>query len=590
MTQDRHGKALATFYKEAIAKGRAYLDELYPVEDCPPSDKDAHNILNLNKNSSVWRITVTGKLRTFTFYVAIPQTFPDSFPKVYLSEIDYAEISPVPHVDKNRFVCTRDTATAVLNDAQPGEAIEGLLKVAVNNLEAGIRGELKRDFEEEYLAYWNDEAELKAIVFSNLPTPPAKVLMFAFSEPLFDAFHLITTSNSSAISWVQRIGVDRSIHSGEEILFLPLPNVPEFLPATNHDIDALLNALDPASSAALDSFRGNIILASIVRRDDVMLFCWMHPLLPLDGFRAKRGAVPLKLRIKRSRNKKIVKFSIKRFDLDRLIRRAVDMGTVTKEDNPIAIVGCGSVGSNVAMLLAKSGAQNFILIDEEPLNEENVARHLCGIHDVVTTKSKVEAVKKTLEKHLPFVKCDIHQKNILDLFIHEPQTFNNSKVVIFATANMAAERRANDFFHTQIMKPVIYLWLEPYGVAGHVLFVSPEHGGCYRCCFDSNGDFLFYVSAPGQGFNRRETGCQTTFMPYGAVDLGMFCSIACKIIIEILSKMPARSTLYSWIGDRKQFESNGFKISDDYAAHDNYSIHVRYPVPQVMCEVCKAKH
>ena len=590
MMQDRHDNELAAFYREAIARARAYLNGIYPVENFRESDKDFHHVLNQNKSSSVWRITAIGKLRTFTFYIAIPQTFPDSFPKLYLSEIDYAEISPIPHVDRNRFVCTRNPDTVVLNDGQPGEAIEKLLKVAVNILEAGMQGEMKKDFEEEYIAYWNDESELKAIVFSDLPAPPARILMYAFAEPLLDASYLITTSNPIVISWLQRLGVERHISSEERVLFLQLPKVPESLPKTNRDILALFAHLDLASLSALDSFRGNTVLASIDRGDQFMLFAWAHLLLPLKGFRRKKGKIPLKLSMRQFPDEKIIRFNIKRLDRDRLIRRAIDMGTFGQEHDSITIVGCGSVGSNLAMLLAKSGTKNFILIDEETLVEENVARHLCGIHDVVTTKSKAEAVKKTLEKHLPFIKCDIHQKNILDMLIHEPQTFNNSKAIIFATANMAAERRANDFFHTQIIKPVIYLWLEPYGVAGHVLFVSPEHGGCYRCCFDFNGGFLFSVSAPGQEFNRREAGCQTTFLPYGAADLGMFCSITCKIIIEILCKIPARSTLYTWIGDKNQFESNGFKISGDYAAHDNYSIHVRNPVPQVMCELCKTKH
>jgi molybdopterin/thiamine biosynthesis adenylyltransferase len=588
--QDPHDNGLTSFYRDAIARARAYLNGIYLVEDFRESDKDFLHVLNQNKSFYIWRITVTGELRTFTFYVAIPQTFPDSFPKLYLSEADYAEISPIPHIDKNRFVCTRDPATTVLNDGQPGEAIEKLLKVAVDILEAGIKGEMKKDFEEEYLAYWNDESELKAIVFSDLPTPPARLLMYALAEPLLDASYLIVTSNSGAISWLQRLGVERHISSKEEILFLQLQKVPESLPKTNRDILVLFAHLDPLSAAALDSFRGNTVLACISKGDDFMLFAWAHLFLPLKGFRRKKGKIPLKLSMKQFPNEKVFRIKIKRLDRNRLIRRAVDMGIVAEGRHLIAIVGCGSVGSNLAMLLAKSGSKNFILIDEEALLEDNVARHLCGIHDIATTKSKVEAVKNTLEKHLPFIKCDIHQNNILDLLSQEPQIFGSCKIVIFATANMAAERRANHFFHTKIIKPVIYSWLEPYGVAGHVLFVSPEHGGCYRCCFDPNGDFLFSVSAREQSFDRREAGCQTTFLPYGAADLGMFCSIACKIIIGILSKMPERSTLFTWIGDRNQFESNGFKISDDYAACDNYSVHIRYPVPQMMCEVCKTKH
>jgi molybdopterin/thiamine biosynthesis adenylyltransferase len=239
------------------------------------------------------------------------------------------------------------------------------------------------------------------------------------------------------------------------------------------------------------------------------------------------------------------------------------------------------------MLLAKSGFQLLTLVDDEDLTEENVARHLCGCHEVATIQSKVRAVKQTLERHLPYVVCDAKESDVLDLLINAPETFRVVRLVIFATGNMAAERRANDFFQTVMPKPVVYLWIEPFGVGGQVLYVSPGRGGCYRCCFDSNGAFRFAVAANGQKFARREAGCQTTFTPYGAADLEIFCAIACKEIIQIIQRSPDRNTLTTWIGDKEQFESAGFKISDAYAAHESYSLYRREVSRQPSCEICR---
>ena len=46
------------------------------------------------------------------------------------------------------------------------------------------------------------------------------------------------------------------------------------------------------------------------------------------------------------------------------------------------ILGCGSVGSLVAMELARSGVGHFYLMDADIMEYHNICRHQCGIEDV----------------------------------------------------------------------------------------------------------------------------------------------------------------------------------------------------------------
>jgi len=47
----------------------------------------------------------------------------------------------------------------------------------------------------------------------------------------------------------------------------------------------------------------------------------------------------------------------------------------TMDGGPIVLIGCGSVGSKIAMHLARSGQEPFVLIDRAPFSPHNVARH-----------------------------------------------------------------------------------------------------------------------------------------------------------------------------------------------------------------------
>jgi molybdopterin/thiamine biosynthesis adenylyltransferase len=591
MTHDQHENSLRTYYSKVLEITRTYLQSRYTLEEGQKDDKDVKHVSQLNPLSAIWRITGSGTKRSFTFLIAIPPRFPDYPPKFYLGEKDFLDFKTIPHVDKNREVCTRDPAIIVLNDSYPGQALEELLYIAIEILEVGIVGDLKKDFKDEFLAYWNDQVVARTILIGSVPKTPSIMTQFEAKPSLFGCSFLVALSKSEATTWLTRLDVKTQLHNPVEVICIHLPEVPTSVPVTVQDIRGFMTLLDTISTRCIKRFCGNHILASVPSNQDLMFFSWQHPLLPVRGFRKKVGSVPLYLSISnpKAKNTKVIKFQVKRFDRDRLIRRTINMNVITEQDFRLAIVGCGSVGSTLSMLLAKSGCRYFTLVDPDDLTEENVVRHLCGCSTMAATPKKVQAVKHAVESHLPFVSCEALDGDILDFLISSPQAFADIDLMLITAANMGVERRVNDFFVLEQPKPVVYIWLEPYAVAGHILYILPNSSGCYRCSFDSNGNFRFAVAENNQVLNKREAGCQQTFTPYGAADLEVFCGMACKEIIRVLHKPPTRSYLATWRGDMEQFKSAGHRIKDDYSAHYSYSVHRRDVNSQATCELCNKK-
>ena len=92
------------------------------------------------------------------------------------------------------------------------------------------------------------------------------------------------------------------------------------------------------------------------------------------------------------------------------------------------ILGCGSVGSLVAMELARAGVGYFLLCDADIVEYHNVCRHQCGITDVGDLK--VNALSRKLQNINPNIKIVRFEgivqnlpKSTLDEFCVEPNNF-----------------------------------------------------------------------------------------------------------------------------------------------------------------------
>lgn len=82
------------------------------------------------------------------------------------------------------------------------------------------------------------------------------------------------------------------------------------------------------------------------------------------------------------------------------------------QTKPVAIIGCGSIGSFAALTLAKMGFQKFLLYDGDYVGPENIGCQMFGWEHV--GKKKTEALKSLLIEYSPLTNNDIRCYDYVD--------------------------------------------------------------------------------------------------------------------------------------------------------------------------------
>lgn len=223
---------LSAFYSKSIEQAKAGLTKRFKFSIADPKDTEieliAKNLpLTCSPCSNYWKIEipVPDLKGSISLIIAVPDRFPDYFPKIYLSEADFRRIWPIPHLEENKAICTRSDDSVVLSDLQPDFALEKLINIAIDTIVRGVKKENIGDYEDEYLAYWNEKAEFKSELLS-LITPiddPAFCKLFRVKPPLFGSESIIADSKESLERWLMPLGIE-SLQCLDTILYLPVEN------------------------------------------------------------------------------------------------------------------------------------------------------------------------------------------------------------------------------------------------------------------------------------------------------------------------------------------------------------------------------
>lgn len=198
------------------------------------------------------------------------------------------------------------------------------------------------------------------------------------------------------------------------------------------------------------------------------------------------------------------------------------------------IIGCGSVGSLVAMELARAGVEKFVLCDADTLEYHNICRHQCGIEDVGDLK--VNALRRKLTNINPHVKV----KTFGGIFQNIPKEILDEMCVAHETVfvgcgdNRTADVYANRiaiFYHAAFVS--IGFWERAY--AGEIFYYLPDKNmPCYKCALGS-GDLSGRVEANHHVYSNQENVEAVKFEPGISVDINFITSIGIKLIIDILN-------------------------------------------------------
>ncbi len=597
--EDLPKSILLNFFEESIDKAKKLLQEKYSAVQINNTDDDFP--INLNpKKYEFFKIQIKKNAPPLTFIIALPNHFPDEFPKIFLSKKNYLSIGQIPHIDKNRFICTKEPNTAVLNDKIPDDALDELIKIAIEIINKGIKKENNDDFTEEFLAYWNDQTDYK---FLSLFKPHSdiameKVILFSknFKIANIKRNGLIAKDNKEFEKWMKNLELPIDNNNIYNALYLPLSKPIHFpFPKTNGEVFKLIQESNNDNFSALKNYLNQdnnlkIILFSFPVKKERILAGWKISILrgkTMKGFR--NGNVPIEAWMTKAAMNQIKTISIERVDQARLFNRGGCGIKSSIINSSIAIVGCGSLGSPIAMSLLKCGISRFFLLDNDTLEPANVARHVCGISDSINIPYKSEALCNKMLKHFPHIECATSKDEILDLLEKNPKYLDKHDISIIAIGNFSVERRLNYLAKKGAIKsPLVFIWMEPFGVAGHMLYLNLASGGCFQCCFDYKKNFKFAVAEHEKKYFKKESGCQSSYIPYSNLEIEGFINSVSKEILICLEKKPQQSYLITWIGNVNDFKSLGYQINDLWAANLNYSIYRTNIFQEKNCELCKS--
>ncbi|WRU97854.1 ThiF family adenylyltransferase (plasmid) [Priestia filamentosa] len=264
----------------------------------------------------------------------------------------------------------------------------------------------------------------------------------------------------------------------------------------------------------------------------------------------------------------------------------VERGGGIKENPNILLVGCGSIGSDLLFLLARSGLKKFTLIDNDELEMENSYRHFLGMDKAVTNKSKVELLKKEMENRYPKVHIKTINSDILESLEEKSIDLDTFDLIIIAIGDPNIEREVNKFI-LKSSTPSIFTWVEAYGIGGHALMINNGPKGCYECLISK--ELQIYSSFAGKSdvpFIKNMNGCAGSFTPYGSVDSMETALLASRMVLRYLDNDIKGNPLVSWKGSAKKFETGGFVTSERYNLPLDTLNNYNYNYINDECECC----
>jgi adenylyltransferase/sulfurtransferase len=141
------------------------------------------------------------------------------------------------------------------------------------------------------------------------------------------------------------------------------------------------------------------------------------------------------------------------------------------KNTTVVIVGCGAVGSQAAVILAKIGIGKIIAIDFDTLEEHNIYNQIYSKDQIGS--SKVKALQHIIEK--------IGETEFIGIkaWVEDAEFLQYKPDVIFGCCDSLASRFFLNFL--SVSKSIPYIGAGLRGNQGNVSVVIPNKGPCLQC-------------------------------------------------------------------------------------------------------------
>lgn len=198
------------------------------------------------------------------------------------------------------------------------------------------------------------------------------------------------------------------------------------------------------------------------------------------------------------------------------------------------LIGCGSVGSLVALELAKSGVGSFMLIDSDVFGYHNICRHQCGMLDV--GRYKTEALKDRILLINPYANVITFNTTIQQTPLAALSDFCDEDTIFIGGAdNREGDLYANNLAiesHSAFMS--IGCWERAF--AGEIFYCLPEGMPTYNDLMAGVGTMSGRVNQNRKFYTTETELEKASFEPGISADIDFVTVIAVKIALDLLNR------------------------------------------------------
>jgi hypothetical protein len=208
----------------------------------------------------------------------------------------------------------------------------------------------------------------------------------------------------------------------------------------------------------------------------------------------------------------------------------------------VAFVGVGSVGSQLALHLAQSAVNNFILLDPDTFSATNLSRHACDLRDLARYKTK--AVRDLIMRRNPGANIQTFEDDFLALsWPEQAERLKGANLVIASTDSTPVQFMVNEICHS-LQIPSLYVGCYERACAGEILYVLPGRTACFNCFMEFRQSNLSELKKKEHRIPYSdETPSEFKGEPGLAIDIAYVVTVASAYALALLLPDSARSKL-----------------------------------------------
>ncbi len=529
-----------------------------------------------------WRFEIETPQKNIPAALFLMRNAPFSAPRIALLDDQY--YLKWPHVEEHGLLCLRDTETICHSTGV--ELATYYIRKAKELIDNNLNLRNTNDFISEFQSYWSRWRTLKSkqsgrVLLLLKPGPPTRDIHLADVNGYVLACDTIT----QGMKWIEerypakKVSADKFFKGA----FVWLKNglIPEIYPKTNAGFARIVREEDNITREQLmavvpkDTGTLHVVFGFESGNGPALgAVCLNEPaksprpgkkIYPrFNGFRRKGS--PRKVTTERyfSTDGRADPMPVQRIDRSWIFERGSTGANEELENIRVGVIGCGSLGAQIAMLLAQSGIRRFLLIDPDCLSFDNIARHLLGGSCV--DQPKVDAMEKYLKSHFPGM-MEISPQNKSWETVFKDKNDNglllSCDLIVSTIGSWDSESALNHCFNGQAEFPaIVYGWTEPYGLAGHALLVTGI-GGCLACGMNEFGKFVHRITDwPSDGVKKRAPACGDTYQPYGVLDIAQTRAMIARLCMELVTGRVNQSQHWAWFGDIEGISETDGKLME----------------------------